>query len=88
MRKKDRSQEPIYRIETCKFQREPDSEWEPGVLINEGDKGIFDAQNQVPEQIWDYKTFPGFCLDISDFEYWSPFLADWLEHITKLITAD
>lgn len=87
MRKKDR-QEPIYRIETCKFQREPDGKCEPGILINRGDKGIIDVHNQIPKEVFDYITFPGFCLDISDFDYWMPYLIDWIEHIKKLVATD
>lgn len=81
----NKQNEKIYRIETCKFQREKDSEWEPGILFNEGDMGIHDAQNQKPDQVWDFKQTPGFCLDISDLDYWMPYINNWIEHIKKLI---
>lgn len=69
------------------FQREKNGKSEPGILLNEGRKGILDIQGQIPEEVWDYRTVPGMCLDISELDNWLPYFSDWLKHIETLILA-
>lgn len=77
--------EKIYLFETCKFQREEGSEWEPGVLMNEGRKGILDTHGQIPDKVWDFQTVPGLSLDISELDNWLPYINKWLSHINRLL---
>jgi hypothetical protein len=46
------------RIETCQFKRKENSEWEDGVIVNEGDGPIIDMDGKVvphDPQIWDWR---------------------------------
>jgi hypothetical protein len=85
LKEHDYSKDPIYRIETCKFQREENGEWEPGILINEGTKGILDKNGQTVPEVWDYRQRTAFCLDFQELDYWLPYFHGWLDHIGKLV---
>ena len=46
----------LYRIETCEFQRvNSDSEWERGLLLNEGDLGVLDKYGRITTDIWTWR---------------------------------
>lgn len=44
--------EKIYRIESCSFKRLEDNEYEPGLLLNEGELGILDAFGKIVGECW------------------------------------
>ena len=46
------------RIETCRFRRIKDGEWEYGIIIDEGNGPLIDADGKVvpsDPQIWDWR---------------------------------
>ena len=55
-----------YKISIIRFQREETSPWEPGLMINEGDR-IFDLKMQEPKEVWDYKDMRLLSMDIDLF---------------------
>lgn len=60
-------EEVLSKVALCVFQRKSDSEWEPGLLFNDGTLGILDSSgNKLAENPWDYKECPEFTVDISD----------------------
>ncbi len=59
-------EEVLGKVALCIFQRKSDSEWEPGLLLNNGALGILDtAGNKVVQVPWDFKECPEFAVDIS-----------------------
>ncbi len=78
------NEKKIYRIETCKFQRQKDGEWENGIMINEGE-AIFDSDGKIPTNVWDGRRWSGLAVDFSDIETWLPVATKCLGHIEKLI---
>jgi len=47
------------------FKRKKGSEWEPGLLLNEGRLGILDRYGKLVDGCWDAKKTFGLCLDLS-----------------------
>lgn len=56
--------EPLWRIETCEFKREEHSEYEIGLLLNEGALGILDRFGQLVPRVWTWKRLSYFVIDI------------------------
>lgn len=47
---------PLYKMETCRFKREENGEWEVGLLFNEGSGIILDKFGEKAEQVYDYNS--------------------------------
>ncbi len=51
---KTSAEPPIYRIETCVFQRTTKSPMEKGLLLNEGKLGIIDSHGKFVKTLWSW----------------------------------
>jgi len=67
--------EKLWRIETCSFKRNKDSEYERGLLLNEGDLGVIDMYGKPVKEVYHWRR-------ISDFALFVGLLLD-----EKIITA-
>jgi len=56
----------LYRIEICRFQREENSDWEIGLLLNEGDLGILARDGSIPSEVWTWERNTSFAVEIGD----------------------
>lgn len=75
----------LYRIETCKFQREQNGDWEYGFLLDEGEVGIIDPDGIRIMKVWNWKRCPGFSIDFTEIENWFPLVTKSLDALQKLI---
>lgn len=74
-----------HRIDSCRFQRYEKSKWEPGIVINYGDKSqrLVDSEGQEPEEIWDFRVIPELCLDLTRIGAWLSIIGAWLDQKMK-----
>ena len=54
--------ETIWQIETCEFQRSSESDWEIGLLLNEGTLGIIDKFGKQTGMVWNWRRISAFVL--------------------------
>jgi len=52
------------RLEICLFKREQDSEWEKGILIDEGDKGILTKDGELLKEVYTWKRSYEFAIEL------------------------
>ena len=60
---------PVDFIQSCRFKRTKKSQWESGLLFNEGNNGIIDRFGTPVKDVWDYKSTPHLAVE-------TPFLSD------------
>lgn len=49
---------PLHIMYAVLFQRDKDSDFEPGILLNDGELGILDENGNKVSECWDYRTIP------------------------------
>lgn len=52
--------EKLNRIETCEFRRTARSNFEKGILLNEGTLGLLDIYGKKVEECYAYRSSSGF----------------------------
>jgi len=55
----------LYRIESCWFKREKYDEYEPGLLLSEGNCGIMDQGGKIIVDVWDWRKDSALAIDIN-----------------------
>lgn len=58
------NKQKLYMMTLVRFKREEKSDWEMGILLNEGSLGIIDQYGEKVGTCWDYANMNSFNLDI------------------------
>lgn len=44
------------RVDHCEFLRESSSDWEDGIIVNEGMGPIVDVNGEIVKDVWNYRV--------------------------------